>query len=85
MSMIFIDPERGDPEGMVVIVTWDSISVEPANDVTLTMLQEAVDGYIERVPLPDDIPVTMWVNEDGISRELPYNQITTKFYFGCVI
>ena len=80
MSMIFIDPERGDPEGMVVIVTWDSISVEPANDVTLTMLQEAVDGYIERVPLPDDIPVTMWVNEDGISRELPYNQITTKFY-----
>ena len=80
MSMIFIDPERGDPEGMVVIVTWDSISVEPANDVTLTMLQEAVDGYIERVPLPDDIPVTMWVNEDGISRELPYNQITTRFY-----
>jgi hypothetical protein len=78
--MIFVDPDGPEPEGMVVIVSWNSISIEPANAVTLTMLQEAVDGYIERVPLPTDIPVTMWVNEDGMSRELPYNRITSKFY-----
>ena len=80
MNMIFVDPDGPEPEGMVVIVAWNSISIEPANAVTLTMLQEAVDGYIERVPLPTDIPVTMWVNEDGMSRELPYNQISSKFY-----
>lgn len=80
MSLIFVDPDGPEPEGLVIIVTCDTISIEPANAVTLERLQEAVDGYIERVPLPEDLPITMWVNEDGVSRNLPKNHISSRFY-----
>tara|TARA_Y100001951_G_scaffold66906_1_gene53903 strand:+ start:1983 stop:2402 length:420 start_codon:yes stop_codon:yes gene_type:complete len=68
------------PEGMVVVVSWETITVEPTDVVDLTALQDAVGGYIERVPLPPDSPVTMWVNEDGLSLRLPGNAVASRYY-----
>ena len=49
----------------------------PANgtDFTLAELQGAVGGYIELVQMEDDH--YMVVNEDGLGRDLPFNDRAT--------
>lgn len=71
---------ESEPKGLLVIVSCDSIIVEPYEDVSLEVLQDLVGGYIERVPLPSDSHTDMWVNENGISLELPPNLLATRYY-----
>lgn len=55
---------------MTNIISGDPITVFD-KDQTLPTLQRIVGGYIEHVPLPDGR--SMWVNEEGLMRGLPYN------------
>lgn len=43
------------------------------------MLREAVGGWIEHVGLDNNI--SMWVNDNGIAEELPYNATATAIYW----
>jgi len=43
------------------------------------MLQAGVGGWIELVRLNND--VDMWVNENGIAENLPYNPTATAIYW----
>lgn len=53
-----------------------NINVIPFVDDQLKVLQDAVGGYIERIVLTPDL--SMWVNEDGRSSGLPFNQAATS-------
>jgi len=56
----------------VVMVKADSPEIEVFEmNNTLEALQEAVEGYIEAVTVSDNM--TMWVNEEGLLKDLPYN------------
>lgn len=57
--------------------TFDLEPYEPG----LKYLQNAVDGYIERVTVQvDEFIYDMWVNEDGIARNLPINPYASHLY-----
>lgn len=64
----------------------DAADIRPADaDPTLEQLQEAVDGYIERVPYFDTIDVSgvvcgcvAYCNEDGKNLNLPMNLGATR-------
>ena len=43
------------------------------------MIRDGVDGWIELVRLNNG--VDMWVNEDGIAQNLPYNPTATAIYW----
>lgn len=43
------------------------------------MIQKAVDGWVERVPL-EDYTLLMWVNEEGKVRGLPANRLATLLW-----
>lgn len=49
---------------------------EAVNIAGLEDMQKAVGGYIEAVPLG---PCAMFVNEDGLARDLPVNPLATRF------
>jgi hypothetical protein len=50
---------------------------------TLKELQNAVGGYIERVPLKGN--ALMYVNEDGMSLNLPFNPHVNHLWPGGVL
>jgi len=55
-----------------------SIRIEETKRLTLEQLQEAVGGYIERVPVKvNGKRAWMWVNEEGKLRGLPINDLAT--------
>lgn len=57
--------------------------VRPAQGTKFTLeeLQKLVGGYIELVTLPrGNGRVTAYVNEDGLSKELPFNYRASQIY-----
>lgn len=56
-------------DGTVAICDWD------ATDGTLDQLQIAVDGLVDVVGLCEGLD--MWVNDEGIVREMPMNVVAT--------
>lgn len=60
--------------------------VIPASDdgASLRVLQEAVGGYIEALPLPEFIEgadrATCYINEEGKLERLPFNGRATDFF-----
>jgi len=59
---------------MPKLITCDG-SVQPLPDASLDTLRNAVEGYIETVPLGDGRYLV--VNEDGRQLELPHNIVAT--------
>jgi len=49
---------------------------EALPDQYLTTLQNAVGGWIEQIPATGDL--TMFANEDGRARRLPYNFVASR-------
>lgn len=51
------------------------VQVGPGTDKpdVLKAMQEAVGGYIQRVPLQGHDKIALYVNEDGIQQRLPLN------------
>ena len=66
--MSVLIPVDGGPEKLV-----------PANGeyFSLEELQEAVGGYIELVPIPAIPGAVLIVDEDGLSKRLPANDVAT--------
>lgn len=60
---------------MAVVLRADGTETT-LDDLSLASMQAAVGGYIERVRLSDNRE--MWVNEDGISMQLPFNLRATQ-------
>lgn len=60
------------------LVEW----VEFPEDNSLSTLQDAVGGWVERVPLPPHFQLSLdiWVNEEGLFMGLPYNSSATHLY-----
>ena len=78
-----IDQARGC-EALVIPVAGPVRAIElGAVDGDLAMLQEAVGGFIEALPLPDFIAdgdlATAYVNEEGKLRQLDVNWRATDF------
>lgn len=59
---------------MPKLITCDG-SVQPLPDASLKALRDAVEGYIETVPLGDGRYLV--VNEEGKLRGLPHNIMAT--------
>jgi hypothetical protein len=60
--------------------SFDLVPFGPEQD-TLKFLQEAVGGYIERVPFNiEQFTYDMWVNEDGIALRLDTNCFGSHIY-----
>lgn len=55
-------------------------SLVEADELTLSELQKAVDGYIELITLPR-LGLALWVNENGKLLHLPPNAIATRLWF----
>ncbi len=72
-----------DPVGGLVLVSANQFAVIRVEAVPLELLQELVGGYVERVPLPEDVPIEMVVNEEGLIKRLPINPIASHFYQWC--
>ena len=83
MTEPFEEPSGLDPIGGLVLVSAHQFAVIRVEEVPIELLQELVGGYVERVPLPDGIPVEMVVNEDGMIKRLPPNPIASHFYQWC--
>lgn len=76
-----------DVDGNAETVEWDTSSG------TLTLLQRAVDGFVDVVALHDH--VALWVNDEGIVKGMPMNIVATSIargfgfthqpYFGPVV
>ena len=63
---------------MLVAVIKTSGEIESRDiDGTLESMQALVGGYIEALDLTGDS--TMWVNEEGLLLDLPYNHTATMF------
>jgi hypothetical protein len=64
------------PDGSTVPLAYtpprDEESFEEMQE-SLRALQEAVGGYIETVPIPQDNDLILLVNEDGLRLGLPPN------------
>ena len=52
--------------------------VLPFTGDTLTLLQEAVGGWVETYQLDDNL--TIWFNEEGKLKRLPFNQAATSLW-----
>jgi len=67
------------PEGDYTITEYD-------NNTEYKVLSEGVGGYIELVRLPEtakaigDGEISMWVNEEGRIKGLPYNHFGSLLY-----
>ena len=46
-------------------------------DGSLASMQKLVGGLIQPIDLAED--TTMWVNEEGLMLDLPYNHLATSF------
>ena len=60
----------------IIIPVNNSASLTGTTFETLEDYQQAVGGWIEAVDIPD-LGVTMYVNEEGLVRELPFNRRAT--------
>lgn len=59
----------------------------PGGAVELKLLQRMVDGFIEPVVNLDDYngqPAIAWCNEDGRSKNLPFNHRATELWRKCL-
>lgn len=63
-----------DVDGSAEAVQWD------VSAGTLQPLQEAVDGFVDVVTLHPS--VTMWVNDEGLVRNMPMNIVATSIARG---
>jgi hypothetical protein len=61
---------------VAVMTAEDSIDAYEI-DGTLEAMQRLVGGLIQPIDLAED--VTMWVNEEGLLLDLPYNHLATTF------
>ena len=80
MTEPFEEPSGLDPIGGLVLVSAHQFAVIRVEAVPLELLQELVGGYVERVPLPTDVPIEMICNEEGMIKKLPYNAVGSHFY-----
>ncbi|QLD11026.1 DUF3846 domain-containing protein [Microbacterium oleivorans] len=64
----------------IYIPAADAWDIEAREYVHLEDYQSAVDGWIEAVDLPD-FGCTLFVNEDGLLRGLPYNRRATYLWW----
>lgn len=62
----------------VILRTDGTKEVVDFSTDSLSVLQNAVGGYIEAVDLGDNL--TMWLNEEGKLNGLPHNE-NAQFYF----
>jgi len=62
----------------IIVLHPFGIDAQEASEVTLAMLQEAVEGYIESVPLPQGCPIMMYANEEGLLSGSFPNVLATK-------
>ena len=68
---------------IVKVSTEGIVTREPFYaDDSLAQLRAAVRGYIERVPVLMVTGHDLFVNEDGISEKLPFNEKLTRFVRG---
>ena len=71
--------------GYVVIVHSDATyTIKLVEGDILPALQNAVGGYIERMPIPAAFvrrfSADCFANEEGLIKNLPYNRIATALY-----
>lgn len=53
----------------------------PDDDGQYQAMSDAVGGYIEHVNvICNDVPLDMWVNEEGLLRRFPYNSVASYIY-----
>lgn len=74
-----------ETNGYVLIVrTDDTYTIELVKGDILPVLQKAVGGYIERMPIPAAFvrrfSADCFANEEGLVKKLPYNRIATALY-----
>jgi hypothetical protein len=59
--------------------TEGNVEIIPFVENQLKTLQDAVGGgYVEAITLADDL--VLWVNEDGKSKQMPFNQAATSIF-----
>jgi hypothetical protein len=74
------------PDKKILVLKADGTTTELTKKPTLKEMQRIVGGYIEFVRVLDHIEngkgvyATMYVNEDGLSQNLPRNENATKIY-----
>lgn len=63
----------------MLVATMNANDTIDAIEITgdLSSMQRLVGGLIQPIDLADD--VTMWVNEEGMILDLPYNHLATTF------
>lgn len=69
--------------GVDGVVTTTEVTTSP----TLEQMQEAVGGYIERVPYLDsyqDVPCIAFCNEEGKNKNMPYNPTAQQIWVEAV-
>ena len=53
----------------------------PDDEGQYQALSDAVGGYIEHINvICNDVPLDMWINEEGLLRRLPYNAVASYLY-----
>lgn len=57
----------------IIIPADNSVSLTAATSETLKDYQQVVGGWIEAADIPD-LGITMYVNEEGFIRDLPFNR-----------
>lgn len=72
---------------MATILTTDGEMIDIGHNPLLDVMQKAVKGYIEYVPLPDEVQATtgfsyLYCNEEGKLMGLPPNVLATLLAFG---
>ncbi len=72
-KLIVIEPRYDHTK----VITASMVITDHATMPNLTLLQSAVDGYIERVPMKqmwNKRPAQIWCNEEGLIRGLAPNK-----------
>ena len=72
---------------MATILTTDGEMIEMGHNPSLESMKKAVDGYIEYVPLPEEVQAItgfawLYCNEEGKLMGLPPNVLATGLAFG---
>lgn len=61
---------------LVVVINTDGTVVKQEIDGSLASMQAIVGGLIQPLDLTEDS--TIWVNEEGLLLDLPYNHVATE-------